>query len=71
MTIPPLGYLFSDFDVSDLNPNWQCVVAIRGWKKDLHDVAFGTYLLANYYAQFDYDAMTVSFGMNTLNSWSA
>jgi len=68
MSIPPAGYLFSK---SSVNPDWNCVMAIRGGLGNKTEVQLGTYFLANYYTEFHYDNMTIGLGVNKFNSWNA
>merc|ERR1712159_196787 len=65
LQVTPSGYL-----VDGTASGWKCVAAVMGGVAKNTEVQFGTYFLANYYAQFNYDNNTVSLAVNSLNSFN-
>jgi len=70
LTIPPQGYLMSG-ENQTVNTNWTCLLAIRGGMPDGHPVVLGSYFLANFYAEFDYDKLAVNISPNAYSSWKS
>jgi len=68
LSIPPAGYLV---EVSEENSESKCMTNIIKDKSLSEKAIFGTSFLANFYAEFDYDAMTISLASNTLNGFNA
>lgn len=69
LNIPALGYLMNgDMDGDSA---WKCTLGIRGGMPAKHPVLLGTYFLANYYAEFDYDNLAVGLAPNAYSSWTS
>jgi len=68
LTIPAYGATMrhNSFD----NNDWACTLAITNGMSD-GNITLGTYFLASYYAELDYDSMQMSIGDNSKSSWSA
>jgi hypothetical protein len=65
--IPPSGYTYRK---QSKNADWNCMIAIEPGLK-AGEVTLGTYFMANFYAEFDYDQLQVGLGINTFAAWNS
>lgn len=71
LMVAPAGYLVNNVKSLTGSSSWKCMVAIQGSNSvNASQVNLGTYFLANYYAQFNYDNNTVSLAASSVNSFN-
>lgn len=70
LQVSPSGYLVNNDKSITGSSTWKCMTAVQGANITATQVYLGTYFLANYYAQFNYDNSTVSLAASSVNSFN-